>query len=245
MDQTGIAAIARRTVAAVALLSVSLVVLGGVGHLLVFESRIGDAEGDVVQWLADHRSGVVDRMAEAGSALTDTWTVLGVLLGAATVLIATDRIRLAVAFVLAMVIEITVFLVVGAVVDRPRPAAEALDSVPSTPSFPSGHVAAAVIVYGFLALILRTVGARRAPATIWLFPVVAVLAVGAARLYEGVHYPSDVVAGALLGIGSFAAGIHVAGIGPSAGSDGDGFASREIQGDVDRPTDEADVGATT
>ena len=65
----------------------------------------------------------------------------------------------------------------------------------ATPSFPSGHAAAATLFYGFLAiyivshvesLALRTVAVAGA--------AVMVLLVAFARMYLGVHYPSDVLA---------------------------------------------------
>ena len=60
---------------------------------------------------------------------------------------------------------------------------------PLTSSFPSGHASAAFMA----ASILRAEGASRA----W-FGLAAVVA--ASRVYVRIHYPSDVVAGALLGL---------------------------------------------
>jgi len=79
---------------------------------------------------------------------------------------------------------------------RPAPSIRpALIRMPRSPSFPSGHSAAA---FAF-----ATAAAGEMPE---LAPVLAPLAVavGYSRVHTGVHYPSDVAAGAAIGIGSAA-----------------------------------------
>jgi membrane-associated phospholipid phosphatase len=68
-------------------------------------------------------------------------------------------------------------------------------------SFPSGHTMAATIGYGMLAYVLATYWWPRGVRRRVLFLVAAMLAfaVGASRIYLGVHFPTDV-------IGGFAAG---------------------------------------
>lgn len=70
---------------------------------------------------------------------------------------------------------------------RPRPALFTPLVVESGFSFPSGHVAASVAVYGFLAVLLWRNHHRG-----WaIFSGAWVLLVAVSRIYLGVHYPSD------------------------------------------------------
>jgi undecaprenyl-diphosphatase len=85
--------------------------------------------------------------------------------------------------------------------------------VPSTSSFPSGHVAVAVVLYGSLTLVARRlVPGHRVPRSTWLLPACVALVVGCSRVYEGVHHPTDVVAGALLGLGALIAAAYASGM---------------------------------
>jgi undecaprenyl-diphosphatase len=80
--------------------------------------------------------------------------------------------------------------------DRPRP-----DVVPHgmdvfTPSFPSGHSMMAAVTYLTLAVMLaRSQPHYRLKAYLLLVAVLLTLLVGASRVYLGVHWPSDVLAG--------------------------------------------------
>jgi undecaprenyl-diphosphatase len=102
--------------------------------------------------------------------------------------------------VAAIVGELLIFLVVTAVVHRPRPPVRLMDVAPPTSSYPSGHTGAAVALYGCLAVIVLRYARPRQLAVVvaimlWLVPV----AVAGSRLYRGMHFPTDVLAGALGG----------------------------------------------
>ncbi len=85
--------------------------------------------------------------------------------------------------------------------DRPRP-----DLVPHlvdvlSPSFPSGHAMLSTVVYLTLGLLLARFEFARAATRLYVVgcAVALVLLIGASRVYLGVHWPSDVLAGWCLG----------------------------------------------
>lgn len=84
--------------------------------------------------------------------------------------------------------------VIKAIVRRPRPLLEGLPPLggaPSSLSFPSAHATSSFVV--------ATAMTRVEPLGALAFALAFALALG--RPYLGMHYPSDVVAGAVLGVG--------------------------------------------
>lgn len=91
--------------------------------------------------------------------------------------------------------------------DRERPYEKYPDRVhayshESSPSFPSGHTATAFALATSLSLRYPKWYVI-APTTLWA------CSVGVSRMNEGVHYPSDVLAGAAIGAGCAVANIYI------------------------------------
>jgi undecaprenyl-diphosphatase len=82
--------------------------------------------------------------------------------------------------------------------ERPPAALHAVEVV--SPSFPSGHALLSAVVYLTLAVLVARFTERRAIKTYALAAgVVVTMLVGVSRVYLGVHWPSDVLAGWSLG----------------------------------------------
>ncbi|MBD2259747.1 phosphatase PAP2 family protein [Pseudanabaena sp. FACHB-2040] len=64
----------------------------------------------------------------------------------------------------------------------------------TTYSFPSGHALGSIVLYGFLAYLLAQ-HYRQYVKLIYSLTTVLIVAIGLSRLYLGVHWPTDVIAG--------------------------------------------------
>lgn len=83
---------------------------------------------------------------------------------------------------------------------RPRPDLVPHGSYVYSNSFPSGHSTISVATYFVLAIVLAGVVKRRQSRTmIYAVAALLVLSIGFSRVYLGVHWPTDVLAGWALG----------------------------------------------
>jgi undecaprenyl-diphosphatase len=87
------------------------------------------------------------------------------------------------------------------VVERDRPPVHRLEGLDPTASFPSGHIAATVALYGGLLLLLASwVGRRWFSALAIVLTIALALFVGWARMYRGMHHLTDSAAGVIMGL---------------------------------------------
>lgn len=166
-------------------------------------------DGRIVVWVATHRIAALnDPAVWLGTIdkLGAVWIALALVIGAAKHLGVRRSLALALLTGLTAFAADSLSFLVKDFTHRTRPfvahpAIHPLYVVHSS-SFPAGHAATA-----FAAAVLLSIAAPRlAPA----FLALAAL-IGASRVYVGVHYPTDVLAGALLGaaVGGVAAAVLV------------------------------------
>ena len=150
----------------------------------------------VLNWIQTLRTGWLDGVMVSVSTLGDAGAVWIVL---ALVLLCFRKTRRAgVTVALALVLDLIVCNgILKPLFDRVRPcvvnpAAELLVRCPTDASFPSGHTAASFAAVSAL----RAAGSR-----LWIPGLVLAVLIAVSRLYLYVHWPTDVLAGALLGWG--------------------------------------------
>jgi undecaprenyl-diphosphatase len=178
-------------------------VLIGIGLLLThaLDGTVGRWDEHVNEYFAQRRTETWNDLTGVATAALNT---IPVVVAAALVVgfLALRRHWAEAAFLtLALVLEITVFLSVTFLVARPRPDVHRLNSTPATSSFPSGHTAAATVLFVGIALIVafctRHALARAASG---LVAAILVVLVGFSRVYRGLHHPTDVFVGVLFGL---------------------------------------------
>jgi undecaprenyl-diphosphatase len=188
------------TVVGYAFLTAAMVGLGLFLTKIMFDGASG-GDAALNRWFEARRTPTWDDVSRYGSMIADTLTVVGIAALVAFVLGCRRCWREISFLAIALLLEVTVFVSVAFLVSRERPPVLRLDEAPPTSSFPSGHTAASVVLYGGLALIITAhVRNTVVRAVVWTVAVCAPLFVGTARLYRGMHFPSDVASGALLGV---------------------------------------------
>jgi len=185
--------------------AVLVLVLTGLGWVLshvVQHDAVGRADTGISRWFARERTGDLNDVTavttEVGGTLTIT--ILAVLAVAVSALV-WRRWREPMLVAVAVAGEVAIFLTVTLLVDRQRPPVQHLDKAPPTSSFPSGHTAATIALWGALAIL----ASERARSALVRGIVLALafglpLLVASARLYRGMHFFTDVLGGALLGV---------------------------------------------
>jgi undecaprenyl-diphosphatase len=99
--------------------------------------------------------------------------------------------------------------IVKVLVDRPRPHVDHPIATAMGKSFPSGHALSSTVCYGAVLLAFLPVVPRRwRHVTVGLVAAL-VLAIGTSRLFLGVHFLSDVLAGYVLGLAWLAAATSI------------------------------------
>jgi len=176
------------------------VLLGwGVGEL--WNSIVGSVELNAARDVAAQRSVALTEVARVVTWAGSAFLLVPLALIACLVLARAGWRREALAVGLSLGGAVLISDWVKLLVSRPRPPVEHLQAVTGS-SFPSGHATQASAFWLSLVFVMPAAGASpRATRMAAGAALLIVLAVAASRVYLGVHYPSDVVAGMLLGAG--------------------------------------------
>ncbi|MFD8424132.1 diacylglycerol kinase family protein [Streptomyces sp. NPDC059466] len=148
------------------------------------------------------RTGTLTGLSFIGSEAGNTLTVVTLTLAACLVLVLLPRLpmwRQAVFLAVAVSLQSLVFLAITLSVDRNRPDVDRLDASPPTSSYTSGHTGAATALYAGLAVVVLSRGRGPWRRVVGVLLLLIPLLVGVARLYRGMHHPTDVVGGLVNG----------------------------------------------
>jgi undecaprenyl-diphosphatase len=185
--------------AAIALLSIACGFL--VTRVVEPSAAIATSQEHFNSWLATHRTSTRTDASLVGSIVAGG-VVLPIVAGTIALVCAIFRKwRIAAFVVFALAVESASYRITTLVVHSHRPRVVRLESLPVNASYPSGHTAAAIAVYGGLVLLLTSTfmnGVFRGFA--WVFAVGIVAFVALARMYRGMHHPLDVAGGVIVGL---------------------------------------------
>jgi membrane-associated phospholipid phosphatase len=185
------------------LMTVLLIGLGLMLTKLLVGGPVDTWDNSVNRWFVTQRTSTLNSASSLGSALGETLTIIGIAVGVSIVLAIGRHWRELGFLVAGLTVEATTALTVSTLVNRPRPSVPRLDAAPPTASFPSGHTAAAIVLYVGLAIVLTSfVRSTTVRALVWALAIVIPIFVGTSRLYRGMHHPTDVMGSIVLGAGS-------------------------------------------
>lgn len=140
--------------------------------------------------------GWVEEMGRDFTALGGVGVLVLITLGSLGYLLLAGRYRAALFASIAVPGGILLSTVMKLGFDRPRPDLVPHDAMVYTASFPSGHSMMSAVTYLTLAALLtRVQPALRLKAYLLILAILLTLLVGVSRVYLGVHWPTDVLAG--------------------------------------------------
>ncbi|WP_346795988.1 phosphatase PAP2 family protein [Halomonas sp. Bachu 37] len=185
-----------------------LVVSGGIWGFValadeVFEGDTQSIDEAILLALrnpADHADplgpGWVEELGRDFTALGGVGVLMLITLGGLGFLLLARRFRAALFTTVAVPGGVITSMLMKAGFDRPRPDLVPHESIVYTASFPSGHAMMSAVTYLTLAALLSRMQSQlRLKAYLLLMAILLTLLVGSSRVYLGVHWPSDVIAG--------------------------------------------------
>ena len=184
----------------------SIIAIGALLVHVLVPGAVGSWDDRVVRSFVEHRTSPLTEASWVGSGLAETLTVVTAGLVLSVVLLVKRAWALLGLVVISLVMEITVYLAVTAVVHRQRPFVQQLEVRRQGASFPSGHTAAAVVLYFLIAAVVTVyANERRSHGDVaWAAVVVVPIVVALSRIYRGCTTPPTRSRGSSMGAGCVA-----------------------------------------
>jgi membrane-associated phospholipid phosphatase len=155
----------------------------------------------VLSWLHAHHTPLLDAIMDGVTPL-GTGSVVVVVVGVASLFLWHTEHKVSARLLLAATVgNILLNGVLKLIYHRPRPTLFEWQTTAVSSSFPSGHAMSATVVYGTVAyLVIRLQTHHWSRVLTGSAAVLIVLLICLSRLYLGVHYPSDVIGGIIVGL---------------------------------------------
>lgn len=126
--------------------------------------------------------------------------VIAISIGVTLLLVVKKRNWTAIAFSCLTIIDALLTYIIKNLTERSRPDVLERLARETSYSLPSGHSSSSILLYGaILALTLPYVRSRGSRFALTCLTTLWILLIGLSRMYLGVHYPTDVLLGFLLG----------------------------------------------
>jgi undecaprenyl-diphosphatase len=216
-DRSGLPA---AVVLVVALAAVGIAALGLAFAAILDAVREGDDiaafDPRIHRWVVDHRTANLDHFFRGVTWAGSMTVLLPLVLGTIALLVWRRHPALALAVAIATGGSLLTVGIMKAVVGRSRPPVADRIANAYGAAFPSGHSANVVAACGILAWVAtRFVHRTWLRAAIWTVAAVVALLVGVSRVYLGVHWPSDVLSGWIVGAAWVVAAIAITALIPA------------------------------
>lgn len=166
------------------------------------QENLGPLDEKVTSFIYNYRGETMTRfvriITDMGDVLAYTILVIAV---AVWFLIDKRSVRWLIQSVIILGSTVLLNVLIKHYISRPRPDVEMRLVDASSYSYPSGHSMVALAFYGFLIyLAYKKVEHKWIKILAFIFLPLLILGIGASRIYLGVHYPSDVIAGFAAGL---------------------------------------------
>ena len=157
--------------------------------------RSQNFEHDVSNFIQSFRNDALTSYMKFVTHVGDLFGYIAIILILGIILLLKRRFDLVIQIVSVVVSSALLNLVLKSLIDRPRPYGVALVKV-NFHSFPSGHATSAIVFYGlmiyFIFKLTKNLSLKLLSS---FFCILIILLIGISRIYLGVHYPTDVLAG--------------------------------------------------